>query len=751
MNKTGLYYAHSRETADYSSWQLLADHLHSVGEMAGAFGAVFGCRELATVLGRLHDLGKYSQRFDARLHGGKRVDHSSAGAKIAMERWARDPHQQKFAKMLAFAIAGHHAGLANGSDEGRGRATLKDRLALEFGSDIPQLDEVWRREIDLPEALAFPKQMKNQQDVQGFSFAFLIRMLYSCLVDADYLDTRNFYQARENLPSAPSLNELQHTFTGYLRQLAAVSGEQAAAPINRLRNRIQQEAKNKADLAPGLFTLFVPTGGGKTLTSMAFALDHACCHDMRRIIYVIPYTSIIEQNAQVFRNAFAALGDAAVLEHHSAFDDSSLKDTATRDKLHHAAENWDMPVVVTTAVQFFESLFADRASKCRKLHNIAGSVIILDEAQMIPSALLRPILAAINELALNYRCSVVLCTATQPAIKETDDFYHGLRNVRELADNPEELFQQLHRTTIRAVGTKTDADLQALLAENQQMLLILNNRRHVRALYDEVRSLEGVYALTTLMCAAHRRKVLDQVRTRLHQGKPCRLIATSLVECGVDVSFPFLMREQAGLDSIAQAAGRCNREGKYDATASEVWVFGAEGWRSPPALDALAGATRAVLRKHADALSPEAMRAYFHEVYRHKGEELDKHRILETHRQAASTLDFAFQNIAHAFRMIDSGTIALLIAYDHFAEKQIEALRFAETIGARRMRALQPYLVQIPLKALNVLNDAGRIEFIQETRFGTQFPALIGLDLYDACAGFSWEQPDFLASDSLIC
>ena len=751
MNETGRYYAHSRETTDYSSWQLLDDHLNRVGEMAGAFGEIFGCSALATMLGRLHDLGKYSQRFDARLHGGKRVDHSTAGAKVAMERWSRDPHQQAFAKMLAFAIAGHHAGLANGSDEGRGRATLKDRLALEFGSDIPKLDEVWRREIALPEALVFPKKMKNQQEVPGFSSAFLIRMLYSCLVDADYLDTQHFYQARENPPSAPSLDALRHAFTGYLKRLVAADGEKAALPINRLRSRIQHEVKSKADQAPGLFSLFVPTGGGKTLTSMAFALDHACHHGMRRIIYVIPYTSIIEQNAQVFRDAFAALGDDAVLEHHSTFDDSALKDAATRDKLHHAAENWDMPVVVTTAVQFFESLFADRSSKCRKLHNITGSVIILDEAQMIPLALLRPILAAINELALNYQCSVVSCTATQPAIKETDGFYHGLRNVRELADNPEELFKQLQRTTVRAVDTKTDADLQALLAEHEQMLLILNNRRHVRALYDAVKSLDGVYPLTTLMCAAHRRKVLDQVKARLQRGEPCRLIATSLVECGVDVSFPFLMREEAGLDSIAQAAGRCNREGEYDAVESEVWVFRAEGWAVPPALDALAKMTREVLRKYEDVLSPKAMTAYFQATHRHKGEELDKHRILQAHRRAASSLDFAFQDIARDFRMIDSDTVALLIPYDRVAERQIETLRFAETIGSQRMRALQSYLVQVPPKALNVLSDADRIEFIQEARFGTQFPALIGLDLYDACAGLAWERPDFLASDSLIC
>ena len=752
MNKTGRYYAHSGETADYTTWQLLDDHLQRVGEMAGAFGEVFGCRELASVLGRLHDLGKYSADFDDRLHGGKRVDHATAGAKVAVEKWSRDKCQQALAKMIAFAIAGHHAGLANGIDEGKKRTTLKDRLALQFGREIPRLDEVWKEEIALPDALLLPV-MKNQQDALGFSAAFLIRMLYSCLVDADYLDTRRFYQTRESVPpSSASLATLQHAFDAYLQRLGEKAAGKAARPIDRLRNRIQDEVKSKSDREPGLFSLTVPTGGGKTLTSMAFALRHARRHGMRRIIYVIPYTSIIEQNAQVFREAFGALGADAVLEHHSAFDDRQLPDEVTRDKLRHAAENWDMPVVVTTAVQFFDSLFADRSSKCRKLHNIAASVIIFDEAQMIPLPLLRPIIAAINELALNYRCSIVLCTATQPAIKETDGFYHGLKNVRELTDAPNRLFEQLRRTTVRAVGKKTDADLHALLAEHEQMLVIVNNRRHVRALYDDAKSLDGVYPLTTLMCAAHRRKVLDEVKTRLEQGNPCRLIATSLVECGVDISFPFLMREETGLDSIAQAAGRCNREGEYAAAQSEVWVFSAEGWRVPPALDALAATTRMVMRHHADILSPEAMSAYFQRVQRQMGEELDKHRILQAHRQAATTLDFPFQNIARDFCMIDdSYMVAVLIPYDGDAERLIETLRFAETIDARRMRALQSYLVQLPQSALDALDLAGRVAFIQRERFGEQFPVLIGLDLYDAHAGLSWEDPNFLANESLLC
>ena len=756
MNKQ-IYYAHSAENLPESQWQTLSGHLSQVGEMAAGFAAVFGAQEIACYTGELHDLGKYTPEFAARLRGGKSVDHATAGAKIAVERFG-----DKAGKLMAFCIAGHHTGLANGDGEGDNRRTLKQRLEQPFdGKALHRLDPVWQQEITLPEKLPAPP-LKADAHHKWFSYAFFTRMLYSCLVDADFLDTEAFYASAENKTiqrgGHPDLNALQQRFNAFIKsfrrpdkQAPATEAEQRRAALNRLRSNILDHAVALSGEAPGLFTLTVPTGGGKTFTSMAFALEHAKRYGMRRVIYVIPFTSIIEQNAAEFRKAFGDLGETAVLEHHSTFDDSKLKDRHSKDKLRQASENWDMPVVVTTAVQFFESLFADRSSRCRKLHNIAGSVIILDEAQMLPLNLLLPVMQAIKELARNYRCSVVMCTATQPAVQAEHGFYRGFENVREIAPNPTALFEQLRRTTVQHIGLQTDADLLEKLGQHPQMLIIVNNRRHARSLYDNAKQLDGVFHLTTLMCAKHRSQMLETIRGRLKNGEPCRVIATSLIEAGVDVDFPLVMRAEAGLDSVAQAAGRCNREGKRLPEESFVWIFQPESqWKAPAELGQLSGVMRAVVRQHADdLLSVEAITSYFSEVYQLKGTDLDQHRILAMHHNAGSSLNFPFQTIAAKFRMIETHMQPLIIPFDDEAERLIDSLRHADQIGGL-LRKLQPYTVQIPESALDALLKAGRIEAINEHTFGKQFYSLIELDLYDEVAGFSWENMAFLKGESLV-
>lgn len=759
------HYAHSAENKSYEYWQTMRSHAHNVGEAAAGFAAFFGAQEMARYTGQLHDVGKYTPQFNRRLHGGPSVDHATAGAKIAFERWGLP------GKLMAFCIAGHHAGLANGDGEGDNRRTLTQRLAVPFGKgihDIPVLDEVWQQEIHLPEKLAMPGVKFGVADsvdkyAKPFSVAFFTRMLYSCLIDADYLDTEAFYAGLEGKTvqrgGYPDLLQLQQRFNCFIgdfrRHIAEkpqhTEAEKRNAALNRLRSDILDHAVSRAEQAPGLFTLTVPTGGGKTFTSMAFALEHAKQHGMRRVIYVIPFTSIIEQNAAEFRKAFGDLGEAAVLEHHSTFDDSKLKDQHSKDKLRQASENWDMSVVVTTAVQFFESLFADRSSRCRKLHNIAGSVIILDEAQMLPLNLLLPVMQAIKELARNYRCSVVMCTATQPAVQAEHGFYRGFENVREIAPNPTALFVQLKRTTVQHIGLQTDDDLLGKLAEQPQMLIIVNNRRHARSLYDNTKQLDGVFHLTTLMCAKHRSQMLETIRGRLKNDEPCRVIATSLIEAGVDVDFPLVMRAEAGLDSVAQAAGRCNREGKRLPEESFVWIFQPEAqWKAPAELGLLSGVMRAVVRQHAgDLLSAEAITDYFSEVYQLKGAELDQHKILAMHHNAGSSLNFPFQTIAAKFRMIETHMQPLIIPFDDEAERLIDSLRHADQIGGL-LRKLQPYTVQIPESALDALLKAGRIEAINEHTFGKQFYSLIGLDLYDVVAGLSWEDVEFLKEENLI-
>ena len=445
------YYAHSAQDEldnilPYEPWQTLQTHLVNVGEMAAEFAQVFGAQEIACQTGQLHDLGKYSEAFNHRLHGGSSVEHATAGAKIAVERWGN-----AIGKLMAFCIAGHHAGLANGSSEGDNRSTLKQRLALQFGTDIPALDNLWQQEIKLPQNLSAPP-LKADAHHPFFSYAFFTRMLYSCLVDADYLDTEAFYSNLENKAiergGYPDLNALQHNFNQFInkfrRRIAQApertEAEKRNAALNRLRSEILEHAVEQAAQPQGLFTLTVPTGGGKTFTSMAFALEHAKQHEMWRVIYVIPFTSIIEQNATEFRKAFGELGEQAVLEHHSTFDDGKLQNETTKDKLRLASENWDAPIVVTTAVQFFESLFADRSSRCRNLYNIAGSVIILDEAQMLPLNLLLPIMQAIKAATFGWLCvetvgveeGVIPSQQSLDVEEEKRLFYVGLTRTKEI-------------------------------------------------------------------------------------------------------------------------------------------------------------------------------------------------------------------------------------------------------------------------------------------------------------------------------
>ena len=735
-------YAHSAENRPESDWQTLKNHAENVAALAAQFAEPFGAAEIARYTALLHDLGKYSEPFQNRLRGGKRVDHATAGAKEAIARW------KMTGKLMAYCIAGHHAGLANGSGEGNNRSTLKERLA----ADIPTLNPVWQAEIPLPEKIPLPP-LKSNPKYPGFAQAFFTRMLYSCLVDADYLNTEAFYARLDGKTVArggyPALDALQQAFNQHLQNVRADAKENnkgGQAELNRLRSDILDHAQQQAALPSGLFTLTVPTGGGKTYTSMAFALEHARQHGQRRIIYVIPFTSIIEQNAAAFRDAFGDLGEAAVLEHHSTFDDRKLQERDTRDKLRHATENWDAPVVVTTAVQFFESLFADRSSRCRKLHNIAGSVIILDEAQMLPLHLLRPVMAAIDELARNYRCTIVMCTATQPAIDAKHGFYGGFSDVREIAPDPARLYTALRRTTVRHIGNQSDAELLEHLTAQPQLLIIVNNRRHARSLYDSAKHLDGACHLTTLMCAEHRSEVLKTIRARLKAGAPCRLIATSLIEAGVDVSFPRLMRAEAGADSIAQAAGRCNRENLRTADESEVLIFRPEEqWKAPPELATYAACMRETLRNDGDLLAPEAMIAYFRRVY--DLSDLDKHHILEMLKNAGS--DFPFQTIAEKCRVIESNhMLPLLIPYDAKAEALINDLEHADTIGGL-LRQLQRYTVQVPESALKILFGKGRVNVINKEKFGEQFYALIGTDLYDAQAGLNWDNPDYINADNL--
>jgi CRISPR-associated endonuclease/helicase Cas3 len=710
-------------------------------------------------MGALHDVGKASPDFQRYIRGqGPSPNHSTAGAVVALNRYG-----DKWGCLMAFGIAGHHAGLANGLSAGGKLTPLRERLAG-HPPVAPPLG------VELPDAADIRQSIKDRN---GFSRAFLARMLFSCLVDADRLATEAFYAAAQGEQverGCPlGLEVLRDRLTAHMAKKAA-GLEQPLSAVNELRARVLESVLGKASLPPGLFSLTVPTGGGKTLASLAFALDHAVMHagshDMRRVIYVIPFTSIVEQTADIFRNALGS--DDAVLEHHSGYDPEAERLGQADDegtdggrKLRLAAENWDRPVVVTTAVQFFESLFSNRPGRCRKVHNIAGSVIVLDEAQTLPLKFLRPCLEAVRDLALHYRCSVVLCTATQPAVLARDGFRDGLEDVQELAPDPTALYEELKRVTVIRVEEPLGVDTLAdRLKQDPQGLCIVNSRRHARDLYRAIRGQPGARLLTTSLCAAHRRAVLAEIRDDLANQRPVRLVATSLIEAGVDISFPVVYRAEAGLDSIAQAAGRCNRHGELGTGAGQVFVFRPadnESHKPPAELKQFAETARAILGRHADPLSLDAIRDYFGELYWHRDGHgaLDgamigqggnaKKGILPALDEARKSLDFPFADIAAAFRIIEDTQAPVIVPYGPAAAeigKLVNDLRFVKLPGAIA-RKLQPYVVQIPSRERKRLIDARAAEVIRPQEFGDQFVLLTNSDLYGDQDGLDWDDPTY--------
>ncbi|WP_156894100.1 CRISPR-associated endonuclease Cas3'' [Erythrobacter cryptus] len=738
-------FAHSIPGRPEDTWEPLTHHLRAVGERAAGFAAHFSNGQMARAMGLLHDIGKCSdayQRYIRQDDSNRKVrgpDHSSAGAQEAVKAFGAH-----MGRLMAYGIAGHHGGLMDSED-------LSDRLVKPLEAYDGWCDHVG--ELPSAEELSGIRLAQNGID-RAFSLAFLARMTFSCLVDADFLETERFYRiaAGEDPPSRGGTVQHHH--------LEAVRAHMARCrrddtEVNRLRSAILDHANGKAALPPGLFTLTVPTGGGKTLTSLSFALEHALAHGLRRVIYVIPFTSIIEQTAAVFRDE-VALGEA-VLEHHSSFDwdskppetgnDAEGEGAAGLAKLRRDAENWDAPIIVTTAVQFFESVFAARPSQARKLHNLAKSVIVLDEAQSIPVHLLRPCMAVIDELARNYGASVILCTATQPALRLQDKALPAtpegraegldIPAERELAPDPQALYRKLKRVEVEWLREPvTDEEIAARFAQQPQMLCIVNSRGHARDLFALLREQgqAGAMHLSTLMCARHRRAVLDKVREGLKAGQPVRLISTSLIEAGVDVDFPEVWRAAAGLASIAQAAGRCNREGRAQAMGRTV-VFEAAGRKMPPAIEAFYAPAREVMRREGlDVLGLEAIRDYYEALYwRQQYEALDRARlpggealaIIPAIRELARQGDFPFATIARAFRLIDDAMDPVIVPYDDAAREAIHDLAEAPFPPAGVQRRLQQYVVPVPAKVREALVATGAVQAIRPDEYGDRFMVLV--------------------------
>ena len=744
-----MFFAHSTPDPSRQDWHSLRDHLVGVANLADKFGHVLGISKLARIAGLLHDLGKYTPEFQARLSGAnRRVDHSTAGA-WHVTRLTSSNDDRIMSELVAYAIAGHHAGLP---DKIGDSGSLTERLS-NFGNST--LDPIWREEIDPDASKLAPKFNFGSNETAPFRVSFLGRMIFSCLVDADYKDTEAFYNRTEGRTAdrdwVPLQNILPKLIGAFDRHIEEMP--KAATKVNRLRGEILGAVRSRTGEPTGLFTLTVPTGGGKTLASLAFALDHARKHGLRRIIYAIPFTSIIDQTADIFRTI---LGEEHVLEHHSAIEEDKFTEREQRNKLKLAMEDWAAPVVVTTNVQFFESLFAARPSRCRKLHNIARSVIILDEAQTLPRPFLSPCVRALDELARNYACSIILCTATQPALDERNfpsGHPMGLPLAgRELAPDPVRLANEFRRVTIQTKASMSNGELVEALRQTDQSLVVVNTRKHARDLFEEGRrgGLESLIHLSTRQYAAHRRQILADIRRRLSDKQPCRVIATSLVEAGVDLDFPSVWRAEAGLDQIAQAAGRCNREGKRSPDKSIVTVFSAPDYPPPREVKGLSGDMARIAAKHADLLSPAAMEEFFGEVYWRLGDLLDREKILSSFGMDRTGTNFAYRSAAERFRMIESGMVPVIIAREERARKAIEKLGVEHVPSGALARELQNFIVQVPPKARSIMVANRHVLFAEERLRGDQFAVLQTPSLYTSEAGLVWEDAAYLALENSI-
>lgn len=725
------YYAHSLEGKSPDEWQDLREHLINVGELAGRFAEPFGGKEWARLAGRWHDMGKYSNEFQKMLYDANGIEthletkpgkpiHSQAGGHLAQQRL-----KGGLERIFCWLIMGHHTGLADYMTDYTGAKALEPKMVNPESSRA--IINMVPDEIKNQPSPGVPKLLSQKADV-----SFFTRMLFSSLVDADFLDTEAFMnQEQSQLRNVqyPPLSKLLQAFDRYMDHLCQKAKRTA---LNSTRADILKQCREAANEPPGVFTLTVPTGGGKTLASMAYALRHAVRHKRHRIIYVIPYTSIIEQTAQVFREIPGF--EHAVLEHHSNLSTEDESKESVRSRL--AAENWDAPIIVTTAVQFFESLYASKTSRCRKLHNIASSVAIFDEAQCLPPKYLRPIVYAIRELERHYDVTPVLCTATQPVLTQTErfdfKFKEGFSDSREIIEDPDSLAHNLKRVNIQTL-----ADLEpvtheqvrsSMLEENASVLCIVNRKDDARELAQLLPTSQTIY-LTTNLYPAHRLQMLKEIKNRVvNDSANLFVISTSLVEAGVDIDFPVVYRALAGLDSIAQAAGRCNREGSLPQLGKTV-VFNPE--KQPDYVQSSASLAREYLNSDnlEHILSNDNYRSYFEQRFFQLGEQaLDEKGIL---RLLDGNLDFSFRTAAQRFRLIDDEWQLPLIIPEGEAAKLVESLKYTQS--RKTLRKLQRFTISIPRQVMWQLVDGHHAREIAELP-GTYF--LDDLGLYDKRLGF---------------
>jgi CRISPR-associated endonuclease/helicase Cas3 len=742
--------------------QALSDHLSGVESLAAQFAAAFEAADWAAISGRWHDLGKFSDEFqcyirqtsgfeaELALGAPRRVDHSTAGALLAVERFG------SLGKLLAYVISGHHAGLPDGSPaDNAGVSALDNRLRRAKEEGLLERARARAPHVLLDAAKpTLVTRLRGADEQPGGGLHLWVRMLFSCLVEADYLDTEKFHdpQRSEMRGGGPGIGLLLDQFNAFMEE------KQRNAPetdLNRIRAGVLRQCREQAASAPGFFTLTVPTGGGKTLSSLAFALEHARRYGKRRIVYAIPYTSIIEQTANVFREVFNNI-PGAVLEHHSNIraevDGNERQETeASTEKSRLAAENWDAPLIVTTNVQLFESLFAARPSRCRKLHNIVDSVLILDEAQLLPPDFLEPILDALKLLVKHYGVTVVLCTATQPALTTqragaVRTLLHGIDNGTEIVAKTEQLYRSLDRVRVHAPRNLDEREHWEAIAErvlqHPSVLAIVNTRAGCRTLHALMP--KGTIHLSALMCGEHRSYVIGQIRERLAVGEPVRVVSTQLIEAGVDVDFPVVYRALAGLDSIAQAAGRCNREGRL-ADKGEVYVFVPPEQAPRGLLRFGEEACKLLLEDHPDdPLAPAQFDRYFRHYYAKAAQSggLDRKNILGLLKKDAAQWCVQFRTAAERFQLIEE-TASVVVPYCNPGDAKRDSRMLLRRLRAGEwhrelLRSLQRFTVSVRPHEFSRLFGENEVEEIvagtglwtlrSETAYSDELGLLIGAD-----------------------
>lgn len=643
--------------------QLLDDHLLNVANLCSYFLEHTQLKDCGYVCGLIHDLGKSTHFWQNYLQEsiykedigklpGSKIDHSSIAAQYITkncDNWA-------IARIISYVVAGHHSGLLNFD----GNPSLKNRLSKDLDDTIltPNVNNFTVGKIKKP---------------SPFTPQFMIRILFSCLIDADRIDSsKKYYQSNY------SIEDIYDKFFNSLNSIPKSENNE----LNQYRNEILNKCIEKSKSSNGFFNLTSPTGSGKTLSSTAFGLNHVKHNKQNRLIYIVPFLSITEQNAQVLRDFTY---DDAILEHHSNFDYSKY-DNADVENIILKSENWNENIIVTTFVEFFESLYSNKPSKCRKNHNIINSTIIIDEVQQISLEYLKPCISVLKELVDNYNCSVLFCTATQPSLHKSKILSQGIEHITYILDNPNYYFNKFKRVQINYVGKISNEELISMLDDTKTELIVVNTKAEAKQLYN---SIDNCYYLTTNLCPQHRRDVLSRIYKDLENEVPCKVISTSLIEAGVDISFNRVFRAITGIDSILQSAGRCNREGKQD-NLGEVIVYFPENGLPKGKINVMGQITEKYLKLGYDITDLDVIDEYFKELYNKYQHKLDNKNILQRLTSGNKYLEFPFQDVSNDFKIIDQNTYSIIVPYNNESKKMIEEI---ENFSNRQ---LQKYSVQIP-------------------------------------------------------